>query len=607
MNNNHLGLLVSQRAEKFPDEAAIGFKNAKSGNWETETWAQLEARVQTIAKSLISLGVKEHDRVAVFAPNMREIAEVDLAVQRIRAVSVPMYSTSSASQVEYIVNDAEISLIFVGEQYQYDQTLQFFGTNKFLKKIVVLAETVKADLSDNIISFAQFLALGDGDQFLPEVNDRVKALSDDDLSVLIYTSGTTGEPKGVTLHHSNWNKAIEINGKRLVTLAPGQVSLSFLPLCHVFERAWFYFCLNHRVVVYINQNPKEITKTLPEIHPNYMCAVPRFWEKVYDGVQDKIASFPFPLRAFARRAIKVGGEYNLGYKMVGKEPSALLKLRYAFYKNTIFKVLCNFIGIDKGIFFPCAGSQTSEKVNSFMHSVGINLLVGYGLTESTATVSCYYPSNTNYDLRTVGTILDDIEAKVGENRELLLKGESITKGYYNRPDANKDSFTEDGFFRTGDAVELIDCPDGSKQIVMIERIKELFKTSNGKYIAPQMLEMALEGDPFIEQAAVIADLRKYVTALIVPSYSRLEAYAKEIGLTFGSRAELIKNKQIVDMYTKRVAEAMDGKAEFEKVKYFTLLENGFTLDGGELTPTLKLKRKVINQHYEAEIEAMYQY
>ena len=607
MDEYHVGQLVAQRAKSNADRPAIAYRDMQKGEWKTLSWKQYDVMVEAAARSLVALGIGVQDRVAIFAQNMVETTVVDFGCAIVRGVQVPTYATSSSSQIEYIVNDAQTKVIFVGEQYQFDQVAKFVNENKFLEKVVTIDKNINANGLSCAITFEEFLKLGDNDECRAEVERRRAELSDDDLAMLIYTSGTTGEPKGVMLHHSNFIHAIHNHDVRLDNFKRGDnlTSLAFLPFSHIFEHAWFYLCMNRMVLVYVNQNPKEILKTLSEVHPNMMCAVPRFWEKVYDGVHEKIDSFPAPLAKLAYHAIEIGRKYNIEHRAKGIEPSALLSLRYKFYEATLFKMLKKVIGFDKGTFFPCAGSQTSEKVNSFIHSVGINLIVGYGLTETTATVSCYNPYNKNYELRTAGEIMPGLEYRVGEDRELLLKGETITKGYYNKPEANKSSFTEDGFFKTGDAVEIVHTEHGDR-IVVIERIKELFKTSNGKYIAPQMVEMHLEGDLFISQSAVIADQRKYVTALIVPEWAKLEGYAKENGISFSSRAELIKDSRVIDLYTKKIAECVKDLAAYEQVKYFTLIDKPFSPDDDTLTLSLKLKRRVINKIYASQIEAMYQ-
>lgn len=331
-----------------------------------------------------------------------------------------------------------------------------------------------------------------------------------------------------------------------------------------------------------------------------MCAVPRFWEKVYIGVNDKIDSFSPFMQKLMRRAIRIGRERNLEYRRYDKKVPTLLAFQYWIYSNTLFKVLKKVIGLDNGRFFPTAGAALSNDVNIFLHSVGLNICVGYGLTESCATVSCYNPYNRDYEVESAGDVMPEVEVKIGENDEILLRGKTITEGYYNKPQANAESFV-DGWFRTGDAGYLTE----KGRLVIRERIKELYKTSNGKYVAPQQVENCLCVDKYIEQAAIIGDQRKYVSALIVPAFPALEAYAEAAKIKFNSREELIQNPKIVEFIEARIQQAQKELAAYEQVKKFTLLAQPFTPDNGELTLTLKLKRKVINQHYEQAIENMY--
>ena len=512
-----------------------------------------------------------------------------------------MYATASASQIDYIINDAKISTIFVGEQYQYDRAVEVLRHSEHLKRIVAIDPSVQLNGEDAAISFEDFKKHGlesqTADRLLAE---RMERLSPDDLTTLIYTSGTTGEPKGVIIRQSNYLQAMKIHDIRLKNVSDKDVSLCFLPLSHIFERAWTYFCMHRNMVVAVNKNPKEIQTVIKEIQPTMMCAVPRFWEKVYMGVNDKIEGFPAPLRKWMLHAVKIGERRNLGYRRYNKPIPTILNIRYWFYRNTLFKLLKKVIGLGKGRFFPTAGAALSDEVNIFLHSVGINICVGYGLTESTATVSCYNPFNVDYEIHSVGDIMPEVEVKIGENDEILLRGKTITEGYYNKPEANESSFV-DGWFKTGDAGYLTE----QGRLVIRERIKELYKTSNGKYVAPQQVESKLIVDKYIEQAAIIADQRKYVSALIVPAFSALEAFANSSKIKYESRKELLENPKIIAFYEARIQQAQKDLAVYEQVKKFTLLTDAFTPDNGELTLTLKLKRKVISEHYAKEIESMY--
>ena len=596
-----MGQMVFLNAKKYGKRIVLKYKNNVSGNWDDISWNKLAEQVKLAAKALIEIGVKEKDKVAIFSQNMHEIITVDLALQNIKATAVPMYATSSVSQIEYIVNDAEIGVLFVGEQYQYDKAVEVMKTSKFLKRIIAIDPSVDLRGVDSSISYANFLLHGEESESADtELADRQARMDGDDLATLIYTSGTTGEPKGVMLYNHNYVQAMKIHDERLVNVSDKDVSLCFLPLSHVFERAWTYYCLHKGMTIYVNHNPADIQKTLKEVRPTAMCAVPRFWEKVYAGVNDKIDSFSPFLQKLAHRAIAVGKRYNIDYKANNLEAPAMLKLQYKFWSATLFKILKKAIGIENGNIFPCAGSQVVDEMNIFLHSVGINLVAGYGLTESTATVSCFNPHNRDYTVQSVGDIMPEVEVKIGENDEILLRGKTITSGYYNKPEANKEAFI-DGWFRTGDAGRI----DEKGRLYITERIKELFKTSNGKYIAPQQIENKLVVDKYIDQVATIGDQRKFVSALIVPAYDSLREYAQNAKIKFDSLKDLLSNDKIIKFYEGRIKALQSDLAGYEQVKKITLLKAPFTIDSGELTPTLKLKRKVINEHYAKEIEEMY--
>ncbi|MCQ2194758.1 MAG: long-chain fatty acid--CoA ligase [Paludibacteraceae bacterium] len=602
MEYSHIGNLVFANAKKYGQKIALKYKDTVSKQWTGISWNDLLDRVKQVAYSLVEIGVKENDKIAIYSQNMAEIIEVDLACQALRLTAVPMYATASTSQIEYIIKDAEIELIFAGEQYQFDCAVEALHSENPLKKIVAIDPSINMKGETAAITFADFLSKGkDSEMGKKILEERLANLTSDDLCTLIYTSGTTGEPKGVMLTDANYMQAMKIHDIRLTNVNNSQSTLCFLPLSHVFERAWTYYSLHKGITVYINSNPKEVQSILKEVRPNLMCAVPRFWEKVYAGVNEKIDSFPGVLQSIARHAIAIGKKRNIDYVRNDKKVPTLLEWRYQFYNKTLFHVLRKAIGIDRGVMFPCAGSQLADEVNIFLHSVGVNIVVGYGLTETTATVSCCNPYSKGYDIESAGEPMPEVEIKLGENDEILLRGKTITQGYYNKPQANEEAFI-DGWFRTGDAGRIL--PNG--RLVIVERIKELFKTSNGKYIAPQQVENKLVVDKYIEQVAIIGDLRKFVSALIVPAYDALKEYATEQGITYSSMSELLKDKKIYAFYEERINHLLSDLAAYERVKRFTLLENPFTPNNEELTLTLKLKRKIINQHYAEVIEAMYQ-
>ena len=393
---------------------------------------------------------------------------------------------------------------------------------------------------------------------------------------------------------------VQTHADLLINLSSKDVSMSFLPQSHIFEKIWVYYCLFIGATVAILTNPKTIQTALVDIHPTMMCSVPRFWEKVYGGVQDKIKSMPPTLQKIMRHAIKVGEEYRLNYKNQGKRAPLYLKLLYKLYKVTLFAKLKKVLGIQRGKFFPVAGAALSPEINRFLQSVSIPICCGYGLSESTATVCCY--PEKHFDINSVGTVLDHVQVRIDpETNEIQLKGPTIITEYYNNPEANKESFTEDGYFRTGDAGRL-----EGKTLYFTERIKDLFKTANGKYVAPQMIEGLLMLDPIFEQVAVIGDGYKFISALIFPNWDILKKEALARGLnTERSTSELAQDHEVRRLLHAHIEQAQVSIANYEMIKRFTILAEPFSMENGELTPTLKIKRNVVYKHYAQAISDMY--
>lgn len=600
MSYYHLSVLVHHQAEKYGDRIALKFRDYETSQWIPITWNQYSENVKVVANALVELGVKEEENIGIFSQNKPECLFVDFAAFANRAVTVPLYATTSPSQVQYIVNDANIRFLFVGEQFQYDAAFSVLGLCNSLIQLVIFDRSVVRDSRDTTsLYFDELLKMGEAKQHAALVEDRTSRASEDDLANILYTSGTTGEPKGVTLHHYNYIQAFKSHDIRLVGMTDQDISMNFLPLTHVFEKAWVYLCVHKGVQVCINLRPVDIQMTIKEIRPTLMCSVPRFWEKVYAGVQEKISETTGVKRALMLDAIKVGKIHNIDYLRVGKTPPLINQLKYKFYEKTIYSLLKKTIGIENGNFFPTAGAAISNDIYEFIRSVGINMVVGYGLTESTATVSCSW--KTGYTIGSVGKVMPGVEVKIDEKtNEILLKGNTITKGYYKKAEANAAAFT-DGWFRTGDAGYF---KDG--ELYLTERIKDLFKTSNGKYIAPQAIETKLVIDKYIDQIAIIANERKFVSALIVPVYGYLKQYADEKGLKYDSMEELLKHPKIIGLFKARIDTLQQQFAHYEHIKRFTLLAEPFSMEKGELTNTLKIKRNVVNQNYAADIDKMYE-
>lgn len=599
MPNTLTDLIVNQ-AMKYGDCPVFAYKTSLDGEWIDAGWTGFSRQVDDIACALEILGLEEKDAIAVFSSNRPEILITDFAAYANRCIPVSIYSTSTASQVEYILKDAAAKMLFVGDRKQYElaRSLGIPGL-----RIITYDDVTKADDDDTSMSFARLLELGGyaSDDCRDAVEQRRRRATPDDIATLIYTSGTTGEPKGAVLTHSCFNAAMEIHRERLTSLSDSDTSVCFLPLSHIFEKAWTYFCMYMGIKVYINYDVHDIQRTVRQVRPTCMCSVPRFWEKVYTAVQEKMGAMTGIKRMMVNLAMKVGRKRNLDYVRLGKQVPALLEMAYGFFYKRVFLPMQRAIGIENGNMFPTAGAPLSANIVEFFHTCGVNIIIGYGLSETTATVTCY--PYVGYEIGTVGTVMPRVRVKLGDDNEILVKGPTVMRGYLNKPEATAEAFTDDGWFRTGDAGRI----DDNGALILTERIKDLFKTSNGKYIAPQAIESRLGEDPYIEQVAVIGDQRKFVSAIIVPAYEALKEYAAKKKIKYGSLDELLRNSEIVKLIQDRIERLQKGFASFEQIKRFTLLPHAFSMESGELTNTLKIRRPVINRRYAREIEAMYAY
>ena len=600
MTSSYLSRLVPQQAEKYGNKVVLKYRDYATATWIPVTWTQFADTVRQVSNALLALGAEVQENVGVFSQNKPECLYVDFGAFADRVVTIPLYATSSEAQVHYILEDASIRFLFVGEQYQYDVAYRVQNLCRSLKQIIIFDPEVKRAPGDqNSIYFDEFLKGGGEGKYQEEVDKRTADAVSSDLANILYTSGTTGDSKGVMLHHSNYEAAFAGHKARLKELGENDVVMNFLPFTHIFERAWSYYCLDRGCLLCINLRPQDIQKTIKEVRPTAMCSVPRFWEKVYAGVLEKINETTGLKKSLMLDALRVGKAHNIDYLMNGRTPPVMLHMKYKFYERTIYSLLKKTIGIDNGNFFPTAGAAIPEKVAEFVHSVGINMVAGYGLTESTATVSCEWKDD--FRIGAVGRLLPGVEAKIGENNEILLRGGTITKGYYKKEAVTRDSFTEDGWFRTGDAGYI---EDGF--LYLTERIKDLFKTSNGKYIAPQAIETKLVVDRYIDQISIIADQRKYVSALIVPDYKQVEKYASDHQIAYTDMKDLLQKPEIESLFRMRIDTLQQQFAHYEQIKRFTLLPEPFSMERGELTNTLKIKRAVLLKNYAKEIEKMYE-
>ena len=595
----HLSVLIHEQARKYGSRTALTFRLFGKNTWESVSWEHFSQRVKQVSNALLELGVRPQDNLAVFSQNCVEYLYTDFGAYGVRAVTIPFYATSSEQQIQFMINDAQVRFVFVGEQEQYNKAHRIFALCPSLERIIIYDRSVRISSHDpHALYFDDFVALGAGLPRQAEVEALWRAASDDDLCNILYTSGTTGDSKGVQLTYGQYAAALVANDKCVPVTDKDRV-INFLPFTHVFERGWSYLCLSEGAELIINTDPREIQESMKQTHPTCMSAVPRFWEKVYQAVKDKIdRSTPMQQKIF-RHALEVGRRHNVECLARGKRPSLALALEYKLIDKTLLRIVRHQIGLVNPNIFPTAGATVSPEVERFVHSVGICMIVGYGLTESLATVSCDH-KNKPYTIGSVGRPIDGIDIRISETGEIMLKGPTITRGYYRREAVNAAAFDEDGYFHTGDAGYM-----KNGELFLTDRIKDLFKTSNGKYIAPQMVEAMLLVDKYIDQVVVVADEYQFVSALVVPAFRLLEEYARDHNIKFASREALCADKRIHDMMMERVETLQQQLAHYEQVKRITLIAHHFSMESGELTNTLKLRRPVIYKNFKDVIDKMY--
>ncbi|EIJ67930.1 long-chain fatty acid--CoA ligase [Haemophilus parahaemolyticus] len=575
------------QAKNFANCTALRFQ--EQGKWCNMEWSTFQQEIDNISLALIAQGIEIQDKIGIFAHNMPRWSIADFGAMQARVVTVPIYATNTPPQVEYIINDADIRILFVGEQAQMDCAIQIANNCTQLIKIVAMKSSINLHNHPLACHWENFIQV---DKNMIVLEARLASKRLDDLFTLIYTSGTTGDPKGVMLDYANLAHQLQSHDQAL-NISEQDISLSFLPLSHIFERAWVAYIFHRGTTNCYLENTDQIRQALVETKPTVMCAVPRFYEKIYAAVLDKVEKAPFIRRTLFHWAIQAGEKHYQSAK-----PSRWLKWQHKWADKLVLSKLRALLGGQVRM-MPCGGAKLEPTIGKFFHSLGVNVKLGYGMTETTATVSCW--EDHGFNPNSIGKLMPNTEVKIGENNEILVRGGMVMRGYYKKPEETANAFTEDGFLKTGDAGEI----DEHGNLHITDRIKELMKTSNGKYIAPQYIEGKIGKDKFIEQIAIIADAKKYVSALIVPCFDSLEEYAKQLNIKYQDRLELIKHAEIIQMFEKRLHEIQKELASFEQVKKFTLLPQAFTQAMEEITPTLKLRRKVIMQRYREQIEKMY--
>lgn len=590
----HYVSLFRENIQKYPKKEALMRKI--DAHWQPISWEKLGTITTQLSKALLQQGVAPQQMVGILSQNTPQWTLTDLACLQIRAVTVPIYTSNTAEQALYVMNHAEIKFLFVGDEKQYLKALEVADQCSSLQKIILFDDHIPLKEQKYSIHWTDFLAFGNNDALDEVLQQRIDSRDLSDLFTVIYTSGTTGEPKGVMLTYENLAYQMLGHSQRL-EVDDTDSSLSFLPLTHVYERAWTFFCLYKAIVVYYLEDTNLVREALAEVRPTLMCAVPRFYEKIFATVHDKADASSFAKRMLFKLAVKTGRRV-LTLKEQNRKPSFLLKKAYNFFDKMVYTKLKAVLG-GRIKFMPCGGANLEPSIGRFFQSIGINVKLGYGMTETTATVSCW--GDNRFNLQSVGTLMPNVQVRIGEDNEILVKGGMVMKGYYKNPEETAKAFTPDGFLRTGDAGKI----DENNNLFITERIKELMKTSNGKYIAPQLIEGKVGKYNLIEQIAVIADGKKFVSALIVPNYEMLTQAFKDLNIKYKNTAELIKHSQVIEYIGKQLQKFQSDLPDYEQIKKFTLLPTAFSIERNEITPTLKLRRKVIYANYSREIEAMY--
>jgi len=578
---------LNNNTKRFPQKASVGFK--KDNEWKELTCLKFQQMVFKTANALLEAGVKENDKVAIYADNSPEWIIMDVATLAIGAVTVPIYSTNGSDQVEYIINHAEPKIILTGDQDQYETCHQLLEKTSGVEKII--------SAKKNFTLKDRSLFLSD---FIEKTSDKFNIVekSDEDLATIIYTSGTSGIPKGVMLTHGNFQKAFDAHVEFFdFKDFEKEQSLAFLPLSHVFERCWTLFCLSKGAKVSFLENPKLIANALQEVKPTTMCSVPRFYQKIYAGINEMLVTASPTKKKIFNWAIETGTQVSEKKRNQQKVPF-LLNQKYKIANALVFNKIKTKLG-GRLWFMPCGGASVSSEVTQFFDAMGIHITVGYGMTETTATITAF--PFTKYKYGTAGKLIGDSQIKIGVNDEILVKGNGIMKGYYKNQEETAKIFTEDGWMKTGDAGVL----DNEGNLTITDRIKDLMKTSNGKYIAPQPIENMFSNNSYINQILLIADDKPFVSALIVPNFETLEEKLKTMNITFTNWKEVVENEKVQSFYQKLIDDIQTNLSGFEKIKKFILMPADFEIQSGEITPTLKIKRNIVLEKYSDKINAIY--
>lgn len=591
-----IGEMFFNRVKKFQSHVALKFK--QEGSWHDITWEEFGNKVENLAHGLLSLGIKPGDRVAILSENRPEWAISDLGIISIQGINVPIYHTNRAQQIEFVMQDSASKIIIVSTMALLKEVLTIKDNLHQLEQIVLIDYQGALDIPQEIISFQALLDLGDNykKEHPSRLQELIKEANPDDTVSFVYTSGTTGNPKGVMLSHDNFLSNVR-GSLKVVQIYPQEVALSFLPLSHVLERlVGYYLAVYQGCTIAYAEGVNEVVSNMAEVKPHLVVSVPRLYEKMYAGIFNAINEGSNFKRKMFLWSVEVGKEWFYTH-LNKKTPSLSLRLKHFIANKLVFSKVGAITGGRLRIFVS-GGAALAKDINEFFHAIGLTILEGYGLTETSPVLTVN--SFEKLRLGSVGQPIPEVSIKIAKDGEILAQGPNITKGYYNRPEDTEAIF-QDGWFCTGD-IGYID-EDGF--LFITDRKKDIIVTSGGKNVAPQNIESLLGTDQFISQSVVFGDNQKYLAALIIPDFEALIAYAKENKIDFDNRQVLVEYPQVVELYHNRIMDLIRDMPPYEQIKKFALLAEEFSTDTGELTPTLKVKRKFVEEKYKDIITSLF--
>ncbi len=588
----------------YRNRELYNFIDETTGEWASTSWNGFLEKTEEIAMGLINAGVKPGDMVAVCSPNCPQMLCLDYALFMIRAVSVPINHLEPQKVFDYEMMLTEASVVFVGERSELEKALRYVESNpdhKVRKIVVIWDKEENRHLYGTICeSLARLMKEGKTEANREILLKRIAEGVPSDLAIVLFTTGTTGMPKGVMLGHEQLDAGMAMHDRFLGdSVKENQISLSYLPMSHVFEKAWLYMCVLRGLRIVFCYDTKKVFDIMHRVRPHIMCCVPRFWEKVYTHFFEYYNSQNRFRRLMIKRALYIGKKRNLFYRRKGKKVPSYLEREYRFWDKHVFSRLSEQTGLSRPGVYPTAGSLLNEKIMGFFLTVGFDILLGYGLTETTASVTIF--PFLDPVLGTVGRPLDKMEIRISDSGEVLVKGPTVMRGYLKSEEDTRAAFDEDGFFRTGDLGYIL--PDGS--LVINGRIKEIYKTSNGKVVPPLLIEKTLMESPLIERVVIIADCRKYVTALVYPNLVELRRIASDRNWSYGDDEELLHLKETKDLLMKDIEKHQDHLVCYMRVRDIAVMPRDLSKDAGEVGLTGKIRRKVVKEHFSDLVESLY--